>query len=687
MAMNVRVEAPHRPIRAGLIGAGKMGLHHLTAIQHVEGAQVVGVADPAAAGGALGEALPAGARTFADAAEMLSATRPDVVHIVTPPATHAALATLALEAGSHVYVEKPFTPTREEAAALFRLAADRGLQVCAGHQCLFERPSLMALDLLDEIGRVVHVESFFSFRKVRRTITPAEQAIDILPHAVYPLLAQLRAGSGQADTAVELTGLDVRPSGDMYALVRLGDCTGIVIVTLSGRPIEQYQHIIGTNGSLRVDYVTGAVTRLTGPGTGPGVLFTPYRRAFQTLSGATRGFASLIFGKHGSYPGLATLTERFYRSIADGQPPPLSPRSILDTVDVCERIATGLVRAEETAEAAASADLAARAAALPPVDPARGTVLVTGGTGFLGRPVVEELRHAGYAVRSLGRRLPPWSARVPGVEYAAGDLARPLDPSLFADVGAVVHCAAETAGGKEEHERNSIAATRHVVEAAAASGATRVVHISSIAVLKPGREVGGPIDESTPVDAGNLGRGPYVWGKAESEGLAQRLSGELGVSVKIIRLGPLVDYSDFHPPGRLGRELGPLYVAIGGRRRELSVCDIRTAGRVIRGYLDVWAQAPNVVNLVESPAPTRAELLARLRARRPDLRVLWFPSWLLRLLSGPLKLAQRFVLRSTQPIDIAAAFASERYRTTAAAAVIERAGPSAVDSPRAAATS
>ena len=669
-------EATGRTIRVGLIGSGKMGVHHLKAIQHIAGATVVGVADPAASADALAGLIPSDARLFADARQMLETVRPDVVHIVTPPGTHAALGALVLDAGSHVYIEKPFTPTRAEAEALLAKAAERGLTVCAGHQCLFEKPALRALEILDSIGSLVHVESLFSFRKVRRTITSVEQAVDILPHAVYPLVAQLRAGSRLATEPIEIKGVDVRTSGDVYALLRLGDCTGIVIVTLSGRPIEQYQHLIGTNGSLRADYVTGSVVNLSGPGTGPGVLFTPYRRASQTVRGATRGFAGLIFGKHGSYPGLTTLAERFYATIRDGKPSPLTPQSIVDTVDVCERIGAALADVECTTEAKARTKVDTAAAALPPAT-ASG-VLVTGGSGFLGRPVVTELRHAGYPVRSLGRRVPPWSARIPGVEYAAGDLARPLDPALMAGVGVVVHCAAETAGGKDDHERNSIAATRHLIEAAAAAGVKEFVHISSVAVLKTGREVGGPIDETTPIDAGNLGRGPYVWGKAESEVLAQKLGAEKGMRVRVIRLGPLVDYQDFNPPGRLGRELGPIFVAVGPKNRALSVCDIRTAGRVIRHYLQQPDAAPAVVNLLESPAPLRRELVARLKEGRPDLRVFWLPSWILRLASGPLKLVQRFAMGAKEPIDIAAAFASERYRTELAGSVIERAGPTVV---------
>jgi nucleoside-diphosphate-sugar epimerase len=396
------------------------------------------------------------------------------------------------------------------------------------------------------------------------------------------------------------------------------------------------------------------------------------------LTSATAGIGRLVFKRKTSYPGLTTLIEHFYGSVRGTEAPPVSPRSILDTVTICERIGQALDEAEQGHEQIAAAELAGRVQALPPARDDRGTVLVTGGTGLLGKRVAEELRHAGFAVRVLSRRLPRVSTRLPGVEYVAGDLARPLDPSVVKGITLVAHCAAETAGGQQEHERNSIAATRNVIEAAARAGVTRVIHISSLAVLKPGREVGGPLDESSPVDAGNLGRGPYVWGKAESETLVQTLGRELGVDVRIIRPGPLVDYDDFHAPGRLGREVGTVFVAIGGRRSPLSVCDVGTAARVIRSYAESFEVAPPLVNLVEAPPPTRRDLARRMLATRPDLRVVWFPGWLLRLLSSPLKRAQKIALGSAKPIDVYAAFASERYQTGLAAMVIDKAGPTRV---------
>jgi predicted dehydrogenase/nucleoside-diphosphate-sugar epimerase len=662
------------PLRIGLIGSGKMGLHHLKAITATPNAIVVGIADPAANADDLRPLIPADAVIVSSAAELFERARPDIVHIVTPPSTHVALATQAIEAGCHIYVEKPFTATSAEAVQIFDLAAAHGVKVCAGHQVLFEPPSRALLASLGEIGRVVHIESLFSFKMVRRNITAADQVKDILPHAVYPVVEQLRAATAIVDEPIEVCGATVDASGEAYALLRLGGVTAVVLVTLNGRPVEQYQTVSGTNGSLRADYIGGSLTKLLGPGTGPGVLLTPYRRAWQSFTGTTKGIWKLVRRGGASYPGLVALIGGFYESVRNDTIPPLTPGSIVDTVRICETIGESLDVAERKHEQAARVRLLNAEAALPPVQPDRAPVLVTGGTGLLGKKVAEEVRYAGYPVRIVARRMPPASKRVPGVDYVVGDLARGLEASLLQGVGTVLHCAAETAGGKADHQRNSIDATRLLIEAAAAAGVRRFLHVSSIAILKSSREVGRPLDEAAPVDAGSLARGPYVWGKAESEIVAQRLAKELGVALKVVRPGPLVDYAAFHPPGRLGREIGPMFVAIGPKRGPLSVCDVSTAARVMRSYVEDFDAAPEMLNLVEAPPPSRRDLLGRYLAERRDLRVFWFPAIVLAAMSGPLKLLQRVALGSKQPIDIAAAFASERYQTDLAGRVIERAG-------------
>jgi predicted dehydrogenase/nucleoside-diphosphate-sugar epimerase len=659
-----------------------MGLNHLRAISGCTGVTVVGVADPQADADALKPLLPPDAVIVESTQALFERARPDVVHIVTPPATHAALAAEAIEAGAHVYVEKPFTLNRADAERVVALAARRNRRIAAGHQCLYQHSAVHGRATLPQIGSIVHVESYFSFRQVRRSMSPVDQAKDILPHAVYMLVDLLRAARPDDEAApVCLDAVQASADGGVYALLSLGTCRGVLLVTLTGRPVEQYAHVVGTNGSIRIDLVADAVTALVGPGaSAPSALLAPSRLAWQGVTRSTAGFARQIKERKYGYPGLRALCQRFYDSVRADAPPPISPGSIVETVALCELVGVALDEAGRRAEAEAASTLAAAERDLAPPDAARGTVLVTGAAGFLGARVVRELRRHGWPVRALVRQPLRAALREPGVEYSSCDLARGVPRAVMEGVGVVLHCAAETRGGKAEQSRNSIDAARAVVEAATAAGVTRLVHVSSVAVMRPGAS-SRSLDESAPLDVDTLARGPYVWGKAESERLVVDLGRERGLQVRVVRLGPLVDFESFEPPGRLGRELGPLFVAVGPKRRRLALCDVGTAAAVLRSYVEDFDAAPPLVNLVEPDAPTRSDLVTRLRAVRPDLRVRWMPWWLLRTMSPPLRWAQRLLLGSKEPLDIASAFTSPMYSTALAADVVARARQSRAPAP------
>jgi predicted dehydrogenase len=128
---------------------------------------LVAVADPSDAAQAAMRAIVPNVRRFTTPDELLAGEHPDVVHIITPPASHASLARAALKAGSHIYVEKPFAERVEDARQILDEARAKGLLVCAGHQLLYEPPTRVLARYLPSIGRVAHVESYFSFRTVR----------------------------------------------------------------------------------------------------------------------------------------------------------------------------------------------------------------------------------------------------------------------------------------------------------------------------------------------------------------------------------------------------------------------------------------------------------------------------------------------------------------------------------------
>lgn len=653
-------------LRIVLLGAGRMARHHAKAIAALSTASVVGFADPSSSARTEMQKILPDAVANDDPSSLLAKIDADVAHVCTPPDQHFTSAHAALDAGLHVYVEKPFVSTAAEAGMLLDYAAQRRLRVCAGHQLLFEPGTREALTILPALRQVVHIESYFSFRTVRRTpdgkapLDAQLQLLDILPHPVYLLVRFLEAANPGVTPDVE----DVRvgPRGTIHAFLRSGAITGTLVVTLDGRPIESYVRLVGTNGSIVADYVRGTTQRLLGPGiSGIDKVLNPYRLARQLMAGTTRALAKRFAGRRRSYPALRDAFGAFYDSIRESSPPPISATNILATTRICEQVGQSLKGC------APKYRLGHRQSGQP--------VIVTGGTGFLGRRLVQELRERGRPVTVLARRIPPAWERASDVSYAAVDLSGEIDSSCLAGAEAIVHCAAATSGGWDAHEKNSLAATRNLLEAAAASGVTRVIHVSSLAVQPPrGRD---PIKEDTPLADRSKQRGPYAWGKTESERLAREWARKLGIDLKVARPGALVDYGEFEAPGRLGRGLGRLFVAVGSPSDKLGTCELALAARTLARMALEWTEGPATLNLLQPDLPTKKELVTRLRKAQPDTRIVWLPRWLLAPVSVAALLVQK-LLRPKQPaINVARIFAKERYDTTAMRTLAREQSPDA----------
>jgi NADH dehydrogenase len=118
------------------------------------------------------------------------------------------------------------------------------------------------------------------------------------------------------------------------------------------------------------------------------------------------------------------------------------------------------------------------------------TVLVTGGTGFIGPRVVHALRAHGCDVRALARR-PGRAARLAGwgAEVVPGDV---TDPATLAGAVAgcthVVHLVAIIKGRRDDFERVMTQGTRNVVVAARAAGVERFVLMSALGTREPTAE-------------------------------------------------------------------------------------------------------------------------------------------------------------------------------------------------------
>lgn len=128
-------------MRIGLLGTGHLGKIHLKCILATECWELAGFYDPDEKNAASAIAqYPV--RRFDTLEEMLREV--DAVDIVTPTVTHFELASQALEAGKHVFIEKPVTETVEEGRRLLALAEQKGVKVQVGHVERFN-PAFLSL--------------------------------------------------------------------------------------------------------------------------------------------------------------------------------------------------------------------------------------------------------------------------------------------------------------------------------------------------------------------------------------------------------------------------------------------------------------------------------------------------------------------------------------------------------------
>ncbi len=114
----------------GLIGTGHLGKIHLRILKEMPTCKLVGFydANPEVAAKI---AVEYGIKAFDSLQALLAEVA--AVDIVTPTLTHFELAKMALEAGKHVFLEKPITHTLQEAETLVELAKEKNLVGQVGH--------------------------------------------------------------------------------------------------------------------------------------------------------------------------------------------------------------------------------------------------------------------------------------------------------------------------------------------------------------------------------------------------------------------------------------------------------------------------------------------------------------------------------------------------------------------------
>jgi predicted dehydrogenase len=300
---------------------------------------------------------------FSDLQEMLQSTSPDVVHITTPPQSHYSLAKQCLGSGCHVYLEKPFTITAEEAESLIQFAESRGSKVTVGHNYQFTLEMMEMRRLVSEGylgGRPIHLESYWSYdlgdsiyagaflgsRAHWLRELPGQLLHNIISHGIaklaefldddVPLIMATAHGSpqlshsGASDLMDELRVLPRDKHGT----------TALFCFSTQFKPALNRLRMYGPRNSLMVDILTGTLVR------SPGASYKSYLTYFiPPLKNAREHFRNarlnvINFLRRRLYQdfGMKELIERFYNSIRTNAPPPIPYREIILTARIMDEI-------------------------------------------------------------------------------------------------------------------------------------------------------------------------------------------------------------------------------------------------------------------------------------------------------------------------------------------------------------
>jgi len=320
--------------RVALIGLGGIADAHLRKLRWMEGVEVAGVCDLSAS---LAEAV---AERFGvplattDAERLIRETRPDAVHVLTPPGPHRALTELALRAGAHVLVEKPIATSWEDYVAMRDGARAAGRLLVEDFNYRFQRSALHALDLVrgGAIGDPVNLDVAMNVGlsggayadPVVRHFAHALPGGALFNFASHP--ASIVAAVLGPHDAVRARLHRLEPDGqsddELRAVVAAGDASATLTLTSHAQPSCFVATVRGTRGFLELD-LWGQRVHVAARSGRVGRLLDDLGAGGSRLGAVLAAAGRLATARNEYVEGLGTLLERFYAAVRGEAPTPL----------------------------------------------------------------------------------------------------------------------------------------------------------------------------------------------------------------------------------------------------------------------------------------------------------------------------------------------------------------------------
>ncbi|MEO0984959.1 MAG: Gfo/Idh/MocA family oxidoreductase [Cyanobacteria bacterium J06639_14] len=325
-------------LKAAVIGTGAISKEHLSFLAKSPLVNLVGVCDLSNAAATYAARQFGAAKAYTNYQELLSETKPDIVHILTPPHTHKMIATDCLKAGAHVFCEKPITPTLTEFKDLWEVAQNCNRHLIEDHNYLFNEPILAIQDLVTQgvLGNIqdVEIRMALNVREGGRFADenlpspvhrlPAGVIHDVLTHLVYLALPYLPSVDRVSAAWSNHGGGDLFKYDDLDALVIGGQTHVRLRFSAYTQPECFFIFVRGDRGYAETDlfqpYLRTVIPRTGGKQLSP--LVNHFLNGKVLTVASIRNFYRKIMQKT-PYEGLHRLLDKTYAALLKNEDPPI----------------------------------------------------------------------------------------------------------------------------------------------------------------------------------------------------------------------------------------------------------------------------------------------------------------------------------------------------------------------------
>jgi nucleoside-diphosphate-sugar epimerase/predicted dehydrogenase len=541
-------------LRAAIVGAGFIADYHARGIANAEGVDLIAVCDAnGVAATAFGVTWNIPSYTALET--MLAEQKPDVLHVLVPPGLHHSLAMIALRAGVGLFLEKPMCVSSVETAEVLALASKSGLEVGVNHSMTFDGSYCQLRDLVKggEIGPVDHItiNYFLELGLIRfgpfdnwMLREPGNLLLELGPHPVswvVDLIGVPDRIEVKAEREIVLPG-GSRVYRRWRINARAGRASADLTIEMGPGFPQRTISVRGAVGAVFADL--NADTCLLDKQTPKAMDFDRHKRilmqakelrkqAGTTLANFVLSKAKLRKKGNPNQIAMQSGIETFYADLRGKRDLDfrLSGTFGHSVIQLCEQIIdTAKLKGGE------KPNLVAPAKGLKP------TVLVLGGTGFIGRRLVKQLLDKGYAVRAAARSFSPALQEFGSdqLEIVRADMRSPDDmANMLEGIEYVFNLATTDAKNWGQFVEREIEPTRLLAKLCLEKKIKRLIYTGTIDSYYAGGKAG-TITETTPLDRNILRRNNYARAKAACEDLLTKMHKEEGLPLVIARPGIVI---------------------------------------------------------------------------------------------------------------------------------------------------